>query len=160
MTRADTEEIILNKAEVYCAAAERCLSDVTSKLVQWGASSEAMERILSHLLEERYLDERRYAKAFVRDKYRFNGWGRLKIAMALRQKGISDESIDAGLNEIDEREYRQTLKALLQRIRRTVKGKTAYEQNGKLIRFALGKGYEMNDILRVLKPPTDEDSLE
>ena len=80
--------------------------------------------------------------------------------MALRQKGIPNEPIDAGLNEIDEREYRQTLKALLQRKRKTVKGKTAYEQNGKLIRLALGKGYEMNEILRVLKQPTDEDSLE
>ncbi|EPT33349.1 regulatory protein RecX [Bacteroidetes bacterium oral taxon 272 str. F0290] len=160
MTSTDTEEIMRNKAEIYCAAAERCLSDVTSKLIQWGASPEAMERILSHLLEERYLDEKRYAQAFVRDKYRFNGWGRLKIAMALRQKGIPNEPIDAGLNEIDEREYRQTLKALLQRKRKTVKGKTAYEQNGKLIRLALGKGYEMNEILRVLKQPTDEDSLE
>ncbi len=76
------------KAEAYCSMAEHCRAEVMEKLYQWGVSSEWMEGILNHLEQEGYIDQVRYAKAFVRDKYRFNQWGRIKIAQSLRQNWL------------------------------------------------------------------------
>ena len=76
------------KAEIYCAKAERCKCEVLHKLQLWGAPEEHEENILAHLVKEGYIDESRYAKAFVRDKYRFSQWGTMKISQALRLKRI------------------------------------------------------------------------
>ena len=81
-----TENELRNKAEVYCLAAERCPSEVEAKLQQWGASPETSAHILEHLQKERFVDTARFCRAFVRDKYRFNQWGRMKIIQALRMK--------------------------------------------------------------------------
>lgn len=139
------------KAEAYCSASEHCKSEVLGKLHQWGAPGDAWEDILRHLEEERYIDERRYACAFVRDKYRFNQWGRIKIAQALRMKQVASACISEAMEEIDEADYLSILTSLLKRKARTVKAGNDYERNGKLIRFAAGHGYEMNDILLCLK---------
>ena len=139
------------KAEAFCSASEHCRADVLSKLYQWGAPEESWEEILSYLEKEKYIDENRYAIAFVRDKYRFNQWGRIKISQALRMKQISSACISEALEEIEEKEYLSVLTALLKKKLRSVKASNDYERNGKLIRFATGHGYEMNDILLCLK---------
>ena len=139
------------KAEAYCSASEHCASEVMGKLQQWGAPEDAWEAIVRHLEKERYIDECRYACAFVRDKYRFNQWGRIKIAQALRMKQISSSCISEALEEIDEGEYLSVLFSLLKRKARTVKASGDYERNGKLIRFAASHGYEMGDILQCMK---------
>ena len=151
MKKECEEEIVRNKAEAYCVSVERCISEVKGKLKLWGATSAVSEKVIARLLKDKFIDEQRYAIAFVRDKYRFNGWGRVKISMHLKKKGISDELIERGLEEIDETEYLQNLKKLLQRKRKSVAGETDYERNGKLINFALNRGYEMNEILRLIK---------
>lgn len=97
-----TEDELKYKAEAYCSTAEHCPSEVISKLNLWGADDVVTEHILEHLKKERYLDTQRFCKAFVRDKYRFARWGRMKITQALRQKQLSSEDIAAGLDEIDE----------------------------------------------------------
>jgi len=139
------------KAEAYCSLSEHCRSEVLTKLQQWGVSQESSEAILRHLEEERYIDECRYASSFVRDKYRFNQWGRVKIANALRMKNISSACIAEAMEEIDEDEYLSILATLLKKKLGSVKGANDYERNGKLIRFAMGHGYEMNDILLCIK---------
>ena len=106
------------------------------------------EHILEHLKKERYLDTQRFCKAFVCDKYRFARWGRMKIAQALRQKQLSSEDIAAGLDEIDETEYCENLKELLRQKSKTVSGKNEYEPNTKLIRFAVGRGFTVDEVLR------------
>lgn len=93
------------KAEAYCSATEHCPFEVMTKLSQWGADEAMSERILLHLQKERYVDSARYCRAFVRDKYRFARWGRMKIVQALRMKHLSSEDIEAGMAEIDEEEY-------------------------------------------------------
>lgn len=138
------------KAEAYCSASEHCKSEVLAKLQQWGAPESAWPDILAHLEKERYIDEGRYAAFFVRDKYRFNQWGRVKIAQALRFKHLSSSCIAEALDAIDEAEYLDILAALLQKKLRTVKAANDYERRGKLIRFAAGHGYGMDDILRCL----------
>ena len=139
------------KAEAYCSASEHCKFEVFSKLRQWGIAEESWESIVHHLEEERYIDEQRYACAFVRDKYRFNQWGRIKIIQALRMKQISSSCITEALEEIDEDEYLAVLISLLKRKARTIKASSDYERTGKLIRFAGGHGYEMDDVLCCMK---------
>lgn len=139
------------KAEAYCSASEHCKADVFGKLYQWGVPGELWEDIVNHLEKEKYINENRYAVAFVRDKYRFNQWGRVKISQALRMKHIPKDYIAAAMEDIEEREYLSVLTSLLKKKLRSIKASNDYERNGKLIRFAVGHGYEMGDILRCLK---------
>ena len=145
-----------NKAELFCSASEHCPSEVATKLKQWGASNEEQDRIIAHLQKERYIDTERYCRFFTRDKYRFTHWGRIKIAQALKMKGLSTEDISRGLEEIDECEYDEILKNLLNKKRKSVSGRNDYERNAKLIRFAIGRGFEMDEIRRHLKNTGDE----
>lgn len=139
------------KAEAYCSLSEHCKSEVLGKLQQWGAPEETWEAILNHLEKERYVDESRYATFFVRDKYRFNQWGRIKIAQAMRMKHIPSACIDEAMEEIDEQEYLNILTSLLKKKVRSIKASNDYERNGKLVRFAAGHGYEIGDILLCMK---------
>ena len=105
-----TEDELKYKAEAYCSTTEHCPAEVMAKLIQWGADGEMSERILEHLQKERYVDSVRFCRAFVRDKYRFARWGRVKIVQALRMKHLSSEEIEAGVAEIDEEEYAKGLR--------------------------------------------------
>ena len=104
MKKECSESEARNKAEAYCSSVERCVSEVEAKLEQWGADHEIKDRVIEHLIKEKYIDQRRYCAAFVRDKYRFNQWGRMKIVQALRLKKIPADVISLGLEEIDESE--------------------------------------------------------
>ena len=125
-----------------CSTSEQCLSDIEVKLSRYDLTEEERTRILRYLIEEKYIDDRRYAEAFVRDKYRFNKWGRIKIAQGLRLKGIDRETIDAAMGAIDETEYQDILRDLIKAKRKSTRGKNDYEINGKLMRFATGRGFE------------------
>ena len=151
MGKEITMEVARNKAEAYCSASEHCRADVLLKLQQWGAPEDAWELILKHLEEEKYIDDQRYATFFVRDKYRFNQWGRIKIAQSLRMKHIPSACIDEAMEEIDEQEYLNILTSLLKKKVRSIKASNDYERNGKLVRFAAGHGYEIGDILLCMK---------
>lgn len=146
-----TEKELTLKAEAYCAAAERCPSDVRAKLRQWGSDEPATAAVMAHLFKERYLDENRYCVAFVRDKYRFNQWGRLKIVQALRMKQLPDEAIDAGLRKINEEEYTDLLRQLLRQKEKGVRAANDYERRAKLMRFAAGKGFALDEIQQCLR---------
>jgi len=139
------------KAEAYCSVAERCRVDVMGKLYQWGVPSVWVDGIMDHLEREGYVDHLRYAKAFVRDKYRFNQWGRMKIVQSLRQKHLSSADIHVAMEEIDEEEYSLFLEHLLERKLLGIKAKNSFERNGKLVRYAVSRGYEMDEILNCLK---------
>lgn len=151
MKKECTAEEARFKAEAYCSLVEHCSDDVLRKLEQWGVPSESHEQIIEYLKKERFIDERRYAIAFVRDKYRFNQWGRIKIAQALRMKHIPSACIDEAMEEIDEQEYLNILTSLLKKKVRSIKASNDYERNGKLVRFAAGHGYEIGDILLCMK---------
>jgi regulatory protein len=146
-----TEDELKYKAEAYCSTTEHCPAEVMAKLIQWGADGEMSERILAHLQKERYVDSVRFCRAFVRDKYRFARWGRVKIVQALRMKHLSSEEIEAGVAEIDEEEYAKGLRDLLRQKSKSVSGKNEYERNTKLIRFAVGRGFTMGEVLRYVK---------
>ena len=151
MKKECSESEARNKAEAYCSSVERCVSEVEAKLEQWGADHEIKDRVIEHLIKEKYIDQRRYCAAFVRDKYRFNQWGRMKKVQGLRLKKIPTDVISLGLEEIDESEYLSILSGLVEQKKRSIKANTDYERNGKLIRFAIGRGFEMEEILRCVK---------
>lgn len=145
-----TADEILYKLAARCSVSEQCLSDITAKLDKYDLPEEEKTRILRHLVEEKYVDDGRYAKAYVRDKYRFNKWGRIKIAQGLRMKGIDSETIDSAMEAIDEEEYMEILSDLIKAKRKSTKGRNEYEVNGKLYRFAAGRGFEYDAIRRVV----------
>ena len=146
-----TEKELLNKAEAYCSSVERSPSDVEAKLKGWGASPETLAAVMAHLFKEKYLDTVRFCSAYVRDKYRFNQWGRMKIAQSLRMKGLTSDEINARMEDIDEDEYNGILQNLLKQKLKSIKAETEYERNAKLIRFAAGRGFTMQEIMRFVK---------
>ncbi len=154
MKELSTQEA-LGKTEHLCSVSECCPYDLQKKMDKWGISQQAQKDIILRLKEERYIDEERYCRSFVRDKFKYNQWGRIKIVQALRLKEIPDSFIKKALEEIDESEYDKVLQHLLGQKRRNIKASSEYEQNGKLIRFALGRGFEMSHIMKCLHVEED-----
>ncbi len=134
----------LSTAAGYCSLSEHCIAEVVEKLKRFELTSEEQSKLIQYLQDEGYLNESRYVKAFVKDKFRFGKWGRIKIKYALRQKGISSTLADEGLSEIVEEDYREMLTDLLRQKKRSVKANSPYELRGKLLRFAAGKGFELD----------------
>lgn len=139
-----------------CSTTEYCIADMRKKMTKWELPEGGEDEVLSRLQKERYIDESRYAHAFVRDKYRYNHWGKMRIEMELRQKGISKSNIDEAMEEIEGDEYLDNLKRLIQNKRRTIKGKSDYELNMKLMRFAVSKGYNLDDVKKCLDTTISE----
>ena len=146
-----TEQGAFLQLAQLCARSEHCQHDMLEKMRRWEMSEEAQARVMARLVSERYVDDERYAHAFVRDKYRFSQWGTTEIRHALRLKNIPSECYADAIEEIDSEEYLSALTDLLRRKLRSVKAANDYERNGKLIRFAASHGYGMDDILRCLK---------
>ncbi len=153
-----TEEEALRKVSAFCSCAEHCRSEVAEKLQRWGTPYDVIDRILTKLEEEKFIDEERYSRAFVNDKYRFEKWGKVKIMQALQLKKIAPLVRQESLSVIDEEEYLGILQHLLASKRKSVRGANDYEQNAKLIRFALSRGFEMKDIRRCID--VEEEFLE
>ena len=151
-----TADEILYKLAAKCSTSEQCLSDIETKLTRYDLPDEEKTRILKHLIEEKYIDDSRYAEAFVRDKYRFNKWGRIKIAQGLRMKGIDNDTISSAMEAIDEDEYLGILRDLIKAKRKSTRGKNGYEINGKLMRFATGRGFEYAAIRQCLGSAADD----
>jgi len=145
------EQASLHKAAAYCSTVERCVSEVEEKLVKWEQDEKASERIIQYLIKEKFIDENRYCKCFVSDKLRFNKWGKIKISYMLQQKKIPQHIISSALQQIDEEEYNNILIELLKEKRKFVKGKTKYEEQIKLTRFAAGRGFSFEEIQNALK---------
>lgn len=135
------------KLSALCASAEYCEYDLRRKARNWDTP---LDSIITRLRNERFIDDSRYAHAFVRDKFRYNHWGQVRISQELRMRHISQDIIDDALQEIEEEDNLSTLRKLIDSKRKSVKGKSEYEINSKLIRFALGRGFQMDDILQIL----------
>ncbi len=138
------------KAAALCSRAEKCSSEISKKLAEWGASGDVVENVLKKLTEEKFIDDIRYSASFVKDKFRFNKWGRVKISYMLWQKGISSENIAQALQEIDETDYREALTKLLQEKAKKTTAKNPYDKKAKLLRFAQSHGFEGDLTYQVL----------
>jgi len=140
----------LNKSMAQCSHKELCKDDIRKKLSLWGVENDDIEKIIGILIREKFIDENRYASAFVRDKYKYNKWGKVKIAVHLKSKKIPSEIIGTALDSIDHEHYIIFLRGLLEVHRRTVKAKNQMDLKAKLLRFALSKGFESSLVYDIL----------
>jgi len=147
MKKEMTEQEAFLQLAALCAQAEHCEQEMRDKLKRWGFDESVQNRIIERLVRERYIDNERYARAFVKDKIRYNKWGRRKVQQALWLKRIDKDIQQRVLDEIDDNEYLSVLRPLLKQKRKTVKAESDYELNRKLVRFALGRGFTF-DIIR------------
>ena len=161
MKKEKTEEEAFLQLAALCANAEHCQYEMLEKMKRWELSEEAQARVMAQLIEERYVDDRRYARAFVKDKIRYNKWGHRKVQQGLWMKRIDKEIQDEVLDDIDEKEYLEVLKPLLKQKRKSIKANSDYELNQKLVRFAYGRGFTFDIIRQCLDvSDIDEDEFE
>lgn len=146
----------LNKAAAYCTLCERCVSEVTAKLTAWGVPHCEQEKIITKLIEEKFINEARYCHAFVNDKVRFNRWGRIKIRAALSEKRLPRELINEAMDNIDEELYTTSLAEVIAAKRKELKGVNDYTTKQKIKRFAASRGFEPAMIMRVIDIECDE----
>ena len=147
MKKEMTEQEAYLRLTILCAQAEHCEQEMRDKMKRWELDGTVQDRIVARLVKERYIDDERYARAFVKDKIRYNKWGRRKVQQALWQKHIDADIQQRILDEIDESEYLAVLRPLLQQKRKSIKAQSDYEMNQKLVRFALSRGFTF-DIIR------------
>ena len=143
----------IKKAAALCSRSEHCASQIEKKLRQWGASKDETASIIKRLEDEKYIDNKRFCRAYANDKFRYSQWGRLKIAQGLRFLGLPNEDISEALQEIDEEEYLQTLRKILDNRGRSLHDTDPYVRRAKLARLAAGKGFETELIFSL---PPDE----
>ena len=140
------------KLEEMCARAEHCTHELRQKLWQWGVGQEDADAIIDSLVSRRFVNDARFAKVFVRDKYRFNRWGRMKIRMEMRLKRIPDQIINDALEEIDEDIYLEGLEQFLRsRLRAVAKEEDRRVAYQKLMRSAASRGFEMDFSAKIIK---------
>ena len=139
------------KATTICSRGETCTFDIQAKLKVWGLEVEDSIAVISLLKKEKYLDDERFARAYVKDKFRFNHWGRTKIAYMLHAKNIDKEIQEAAFEEIEEESYSDQLVKLITDKEKTIKAKDQYDKRNKLMRFAMGRGFESNKIFAAFK---------
>ena len=146
-----TPNQVLDKMAKYCAYQERCVKDVRDKLKTFEIPEEEKAKILDYLLDNRFVNDERFAKAFVRGKVNQSGWGVNKIRFLLIQKGIDKNIIDEALGQTDEEVYRQRLIDILKTKSKTVKAANDFEKKRKLATYAMQKGFEGSLVWEVLK---------
>ncbi len=151
-----TEQQILAKLTALCSGAEHCSYEMTEKMRRWEVDEATQARVMEYLTREKYVDDSRFCRAFIREKMRFNKWGRRKIELALYQKRI-DKSVSAeALDEVDASEYVAILRPMLKQKERAVKANSEYEKNMKLIKFAMSRGFTFDVIKECLTGDMDE----
>ena len=147
MKKQMTEQEAYLQLAAICAQAEHCEQEMRDKMKRWELDEIVQNRVIDRLVKERYIDNERYARAFVKDKIRYNKWGRRKVQQGLWMKRIDASIQQQVLDEIDEKEYLDVLRPLLKQKRKGIKASSDYELNQKLVRFALGRGFTF-DIIR------------
>ena len=155
MKKDITEQEAYLQLAALCAQAEHCQQEMRDKMRRWELDETVQNRIIDRLIKERYVDDERYARAFVKDKIRYNKWGRRKVQQALWQKRIDADIQQRVLDEIDEKEYLDVLRPLLKQKRKSIRAASDYELNQKLARFALSRGFTF-DLIRQCLDVDDE----
>ena len=150
----------LNRAAALCARSEQAPADVHAKLIKWGLNAGDAARVMSGLTEQGFINEERFAKAFVKDKFTFNGWGKIKIAHQLRLKSIPAAIIQDAMTVIDDDAYQDRLVALLRAKWRTVRDREPRAAWAAMMRFAASRGFEASLASACIKLVTNIDDQE
>lgn len=146
LSKQFTHTEALDKARRYCALQERGHQEVRDKLYAWGLHREQVEDAIGRLIGEGFLNEQRFAETFAVSKFHQKGWGRIKIEHELKARRISGPCIKLGLKAIDEAEYAETLKRLVQRRWALEKGHDGPMRRQRVIRYLLSRGFEMDRV--------------
>jgi len=142
----------LNRAMALCSRKEYCESAIRNKLQFWEVEPVAVDEIIEILIREKFIDDMRYALAYARDKIRINYWGKVKVRYMLSMERVKSTVIDQALGEIEDETYSEVLTVLLKRKSREMKNEPDPRiKRQKLIKFAQGRGFEIDIILRVMK---------
>lgn len=129
-----------------CAKAEHCTGEMDDKMRRWGIEADDRQTVIDYLVANHYVDDSRYCEAFIEDKIKFNQWGRRKIEQALWAKHISQDIAAPLLDRIPDETYVEQLRPLLKQKWSTIKADTDYERSMKLIKFAMGRGYSLDQV--------------
>lgn len=141
----------LDKAMAICAGKEYCELQIYEKLLRWQVTEKAAGEIIRQLVAQKFIDNQRYAVAFAKDKLRFNQWGRIKIRYELQAKRIESGDIGAALEQLDQEEYETILSAVINKKAKTItSAKNQWEKNQKILKYAAGKGFEIDLINEIL----------
>ena len=153
--KTKTAQQALQSLMRLAARSEKSTGDVLRLMRTWGVPEAEQRGVLEKLIADRYIDNRRYAEAYAREKSRLAGWGERKIAMQLRMKGVERETISAVLAEVlQDDSMAERLQEKLEKKLRTVKAANDYELRGKLLRYALGLGYDYDMAAEVIEELT------
>ena len=151
-----SEDQALDKLSTLCAAAEHCRQEMVEKCQKWGLSDDAAERVADRLVAERFVDDRRYAPLYVRDKARFGGWGPIKIRMQLKAKGIDTDIINDAIDSFSTTEWEDILRHALEQKLRTTKKDDPQKLFASLVRFGMQRGYDYSAIRKALSGIVEE----
>lgn len=143
-----------------CARSEHCQQEMIEKMRQWGVSEEEQAQVMERLVAEQYVDDARFARAFIYDKIRYNKWGRRKVEQALWMKRIDNSISKPLLDEVDDEEYLNILRPILKQKRKSIKAQSEYELTVKLIKFALGRGFTMDIIKQCIDVENEDEFLD
>ena len=146
-----SEVEVLHRMAAHCSKSEHCISDIQKKISAGGLPDEANKRIIDYLLKEKFIDETRFCKSFIHDKFHFNKWGRIKIDYELKKRNISFSIYADLFDSIDENEYQNTLFSLLKQKKKTTKAKDNQDLFNKLLRFAAGRGFESKEAVSCIR---------
>ena len=155
------KEKALSLAAAICSKKEHCSWEIQEKLVKWEIPEKEIDRIMTFLHQHRFIDDARYAQAYAEDKFRFNHWGKQKIALMLHRKKIDPDLISQVLEALDTDTYQEACLTLLKQKMKSLAGEEPYKRKAKLIRFGLSRGFDYEVIDRCLQRlpgHTDEDA--
>lgn len=148
--RQPTYDEMLVRMAGLCAGAEQCASDIRDKILKQGFSVEEADRMISYLRRNKYLDDERYARAFAVDKVRFSGWGRLKVLMGLRAKGMRDATVTQALEYIPDSDYEEALRKEMAAKARSL-DLSDIKDRQKLYRHMASRGFESHLIIPAMR---------
>lgn len=143
--------LLLARAERYCANEEQCRTSVRKKLCDWGASLEVSGKIVNRLLDQGFIDERRFARYYVSSKLRTQKWGRLKVVYQLRSKQVPPKYITEALTEVSDEEYHELMLGVAQTKWSTYPtDEPGAKRRAKLVTFLASRGFESAEIQTML----------
>jgi len=144
-------ESIYKKTSTICSQQECCISDIKEKLLKWGIEENTSEKVISSLIKDKFIDEKRYASNYAKEKNNFNGWGKQKIIWNLKQKTIPDEIIKSAIEAIETEDYNKILLNLLRQKSQSISNHDPYKKKVALARFAVSRGFGMSEVMEIMK---------
>lgn len=139
---------VLQKLTAICAQGEHCIHEMREKMNRWEVDEDIQVSIIEYLVNEHFINEERYCRAYIHDKMEYNGWGRKKIEQGLWLKHIPKDISNSAFEEIDDELWVEKLRPLIAQKRKSTKGRNEYEINQKLIRFACQRGFSISEAIK------------